>query len=156
MPLVILSDGLTCKVRRLGLFELDGCGREVLGPYRYTLLSAMGVFLEDEYVIPTDPADIPIKPDKPINELTPEEQTQLREYETYVAALSHEKFRIASYEDRVNDIAEYILNSCLDPADRNRIVMQEDWERIYQAAVAEELTAEVIRDTLSNCFQGQL
>lgn len=155
MPTVTLSDGQPCKVRRLGLFELDGCGREILGPYRYTMLSAMGVFLEDEYVIPTDRADIPTDPGKPISELTLEEQDQLRAYETYVAALSHEKFRIASYEDRINDIAGYILNTCLDPADKNRVITQEDWEKIHIAAVIPELTMEGVAACLRDTFYGE-
>lgn len=155
LKVVVLSDGEQCRVRQLGLFELDGKGRDLIGPYKYTMLSVMGVFLEDEYILPTDPADIPVKPDKPVNELTPEEKEELLAYETYLAALAHEKERIKSYEDHVGDVAEYILSACLDPADRNRVVTQEDWEKIHVAAVTEELTAEVIRDTLSNCFQGQ-
>lgn len=151
---IVLSDELPCRVRQLGLFELDGKGREVIGPYRYTMLSATGQFLEDEYVLPTDPADIPIKPDKPLNELTPEEQEELTAFETYQAALLHEQKRVESYEGYVNDIAAYILANCLDPADRNRLQNADDWDRVYSAAVIPQLTEKGVADTLRDTFPG--
>lgn len=151
---VILADGQPCRVRQLGLFELDGKGRDILGPYRYTMLSAVGVFLEDEYVLPTDSADIPVRPDKPVNELTPEEQEELRAYETYLAALAHEKKRIESYEGFVGDVAEYVLYNCLSPEDRNRIIEPEDWDAIYSAALVPQLTLEGLAGCLADTFPG--
>lgn len=151
---ITLSDNQPCKVRQLGLFELDGKGREVLGLYRYTMLSATGQFLEDEYVLPTDPADIPVKPDKPINELTPEEQEELRAFETYQAALLHEQKRVESYEGYVNDIAAYILANCLDPADRNRLQDADDWDRVHNAAVIPQLEMGGLARCLAETFPG--
>lgn len=147
---VILSDGLPCEVRRLGLFELDSKGREILGPYVYTMLSATGQFIEDEYVLPTHPDDIPKPPGNPN---TPEGQEQLRAYETYLAALAHEKKRIESYEGWVSDIAHYILDNCLSLEDRNRI-QEDDWPLVRMAAVVPELTEEGIAQTLRDTFQG--
>lgn len=148
---VILSDGLPIEVRKLGLFELDDKGRDILPPYVYTMLSATGQFIEDEYVMPTDPADIPTMPD---NANTPEGQEQLRAWETYQAAIAHEKKRIESYEGWVSDIAHYVLNNCVRPEDRNRIVEAGDWQRIRLAAVVPELTEEGLAKCLASTFQG--
>ena len=150
MTQVTLSDGLPVEVRQLGLFELDNKGREILGPYVYTMLSATGQFIEDEYVIPTEPDDIPQPPEKPN---TPEGQEQLRAWETYQAAIAHEKKRIESYEGWVSDIAHYILENCVQPEDRNRIIA-DDWKRIRLAAVVPELTESGVADTLKATFPG--
>lgn len=154
---VILSDGLPCKVQQLGLFQLDNVGREVLGPYQYSLLLATGVVVTDTYDIraltytPTPP-DIPaseVKPNSP-------EWYQLQEFETYRAALAYEKVRAESYEGYVNDIAAYILANCVEPDDQKRIISPEDWDKIHLAAVVPELTMEGLADCLAATFQGFL
>ena len=155
MPIVKLSDGLECKVRQLGLFELDGKGRDVLGVYRYTLLLASGQFTEDE-------SDVraltytPTRPDVPIEQIVPNspEWYQLQDFDTYTAALVHEKLRIESYEGYVNDIAQYILTHCLSPDDANRIVTADDWDKVSLAAIVPELTLEEVATCLANTFQG--
>lgn len=153
MLTIILSDGLPCKIRQLGLFELDGKGREVLGVYRYSLLLATGQIVEDDYDIRAL-TYTPTPPDKPANEIAPNspEWYQLQDYETYRAALAHEKLRIASYEGYVNDIAAYILAHCVD--DPNRIVTAEDWNKVYQAALVPALTEEGVAACLRDTFQS--
>lgn len=156
LKVVVLSDGEQCRVRQLGLFELDGKGRDLIGPYKYTMLSVMGVFLEDEYILPTDPADIPVKPDKPVNELTPEEKEELLAYETYLAALAHEQKRLESYEGFVSDVAGYILEHCVNLEDRSRIVEASDWDTIHAAAVIPSLTMEGVAACLRDTFYGEV
>lgn len=155
MPVVTLSDGLPCKVRQLGLFELDNKGREVLGVYRYSLLLATGQIVDDEYDLRALDYT-PTPPDKPANEIIPNspEWFQLQEYETYRAALAHEKLRIESYEGYVEDIAHYVLENCIAPEDRNRIVEQEDWQKVYHAALVPQLTEEGLAQCLRDTFQG--
>ncbi len=155
MPIVTLSDGESCKVRRLGLFELDGIGSEVLGVYRYSLLLASGQIVEDTYDIRAL-TYTPTMPDKPANEIEPNspEWFQLQEFDTYTAALAHEKLRIESYEEYVGDIATYILNNCLSPDDRNRIIEASDWDAVYTVAIVPHLTEEGIAATLRDTFQG--
>lgn len=152
-----LSDGLPCKVRQLGLFELDDKGREVLGVYRYSLLLATGQIVEDEYDIRTLDYT-PTPPDKPANEITHNspEWFQLQDFETYRAALAHEKLRVESYEGYLNDIAQYILENCLAEEDRQRIIEVEDWNKITQAALVPYLTEEGLRECLAQTFQGHL
>lgn len=152
---VVLSDGAPCKVRVLGLFELDGVGREPLGPYRYTVLLATGEVMEDEYDIRAV-KEVPKPPDVAIEDIEEGswEWHQLREYETYQAALAYEKERLASYENYLSDIKDYIVANCLEPDDQRRIVTVEDWEKVQAAAVVPKVTEGAIADTLRNTFQG--
>lgn len=152
---ITLSDNEPCRVRVLGLYELDNKGRAILGPYCYSILMATGQIKEDEYRL--DLLDeIPKKPDKPENEIEPNsyEWYQLREWETYQAALAHESKRYESYEDHNSDIAHYILDNCLEPEDRNRVITPDDWRKVQAAAIVPQLTEEVIADTLRNTFPG--
>lgn len=155
MPVVTLSDGQPCKVRRLGLFELDGCGREVLGPYRYSLLLATGQIVEDTYDLRAL-TYTPTAPDKPANEIEQgsPEWFQLQDFDTYTAALAHEKLRIESYEGFVGDVAQYILTHCLGVDDINRVVEPGDWDTIYTAAIVPQLTESGVASTLKDTFPG--
>lgn len=157
LKIVILSDGLPCKVRQLGLFELDNVGREVLGVYKYTLLLATGQIVEDEYDIRAL-TYTPTAPDIPIEEINPNspEHYQLKEFETYQCALAWEKQRIESYQGYCLDVTQYILEHCLNPEDRQRVITPEDWETVYQASLVPELTMEVLSQVLANVFQGFL
>lgn len=157
MPIVILSDGQPCNVKRLGLFELDGKGREVLGVYRYTILLASGQFTDDEYDVRAL-TYTPTKPDMPIEDIKPNspEWYQLQDFDTYTAALAHEKLRLESYEGFVNDITSYILGHCISDSDRNRIITSDDWNAIYLAALVPELTIEGVANTLEHTFQGYI
>lgn len=152
---VILSDNQPCPVRQLGLFELDGVGRDVPGPYRYSVLMATGQVLEAEYDLRTL-TEIPKPPDKPANEIEPGswEYIQLQEYETYVAALVHERDRVTAYEGWAGDIAGYILEHCLSEEDRRRVVEPADWRKVQEAALVPQLTQEVIERTLRDTFPG--
>ena len=111
---IILSDGLPCEVRRLGLYELDNKGRPITGPYSYSLLLATGQIVEDTYDLRAL-TSIPTPPDMPAEEIRQgsPEWYQLKEYETYIAALAHEKIRVDSYHGYVDDIVAYILTHCL-------------------------------------------
>lgn len=154
---VVLSDGLPCKVRQLGLFEIDGKGRELIGPYRYSILTATGQIIEDEYSL-RDLTETPTAPDTPANEIlqgTPE-WYQLQEFDTYTAALAHEKLRTEAYEGYVSDIAHYILATCLSPDDQPRIIEAEDWDAVYFAALVPQLTEEGLARCLATTFSSEL
>lgn len=153
---ITLSDGLPCKVRVLGLFELNGKG-EILGPYRYSLLLATGQVVEDEYDLRALDY-VPKPPDKPVEEIQQGslDWYELQEYETYLCALAHEKKRIESYHTYVNETVNYILANCVASDDLGRIVMPEDWDRVYQAALVPQLTMEGLRQCLADTFRGFL
>ena len=148
---VILSDGEPCKIRCLGLFELDDKAPDILGPYRYTMLLATGQTVEDEYVLPPTP---PEKPDTDKPEPGSFEYSQLLEYETYQAAIAHEKLRLESAEEHTRQIATYLMTTCLAEVDQIRIITDQDYRKVKQAAIVPQLTEEVLADTLRQTFQG--
>lgn len=153
-PVTLAAGGL-CKVRQLGLFELDNVGREILGIYRYSLLLATGQIVEDEYDLRALDYT-PTPPDVPASDIKQgtDEWYQLEEYQTYLAALAHEKLRVESYEGYVNDITAYILGNCLQAEDRNRLTEPGDWDLVYSAALVPQLTLEGVAACLRDTFYG--
>lgn len=149
---VLLSDKNPCKVRVLGLFELDVIDPP-LGPYSYSLLTATGDVIQDEYVFPPEP---PPKPTTPFEDCQPNsyEFHQWQEYNTHEAATAHEKRRIDDNERYLREINEYILDTCVDGQDTGRIIEPTDWQKIQAAAIVPQLTEGVIADTLRNTFPG--
>lgn len=152
MKTVILSDNEPCEVRQLGLFELDNKAPEVMGAYRYTLILATGQVQEDDYDIYAW-AEPPKKPTGDIQPSTPEWE-QLKEYETYQAALAHEKERLKSFEERIEAIKSYILQTCISDENLQRIVEPEDWQKVYNAALIPQIKEEDIAHCLRETFQG--
>lgn len=148
---VLLSDNEPCKIHCLGLFELDGKAQDILGPYRYQVLMATGQVMEDEYRLPPTP---PEKPEVENPEQGSYEYGQLLEYETYQAAIAHEKLRLESAEDHSREIAAYILANCVSEEDQQRIVTEQDWRKVKEASIVPQLTEEVLADTLRQTFQG--
>lgn len=149
----ILSDSQPCRVRVLGLFELSDVAPEILGPYRYSMLLATGDIVEDEYHFPPKP---PAEPAIPVEDCEPNsyEYSQWQEYNTYQAAIAHEKKRTESYEDYLRSVAAYIFNNCIDDDDQTRVIKPDDWQRVQQAALVPQLSEEVIAQTLRDTFQG--
>jgi hypothetical protein len=79
---------------------------------------------------------------------------QLQDFETYRAALAHEKLRIESYEGYVNDVAHYILEYCVSQEDKVRLVEESDWQKVYLAALVPQLNEEGLSQCLRDTFQG--
>lgn len=149
---VTLSDKNTCQVRVLGLFELDVVGPAIPGPYRYQVLTYTGQVYEAEYPIPDEP---PEKPEDPEPETGSVEWRQLQDYETYLCAVAHEETRAAAVEDWLNNCAAYVVEHCLEPADRARLVEPEDYAAVYAAAVVPRLTMDDIEDALSQVYRAE-
>lgn len=146
---VILSDGDPCEVRKLGLYELDYVALPaIMGPWTYSLMIA-GKPVEVEFDLYAYEAP-PAKPDIPESEIKEKSEAwyDWREYHYYHAALLHEKRRNAATADYLIEIAHYILENCISEADRYRIVNSEDWNAVYTAALVQQLTREVLIDTL--------
>jgi hypothetical protein len=148
---VTLSDGLPCLVRVLGLFELDAIGPDIPGPYRYSILTYSGQVYEAEYPLPEKP------PEKPEGEPPPGtvEWKQQQEYDTYLCALAHEETRAQVVEEWLNNVATYILEHCLSPDDRLRLVDPEDYQAVYAAAPVPKLRLEDIEAALRQTFRAE-
>lgn len=150
---VVLSDGQPCSVRRLGIFELDPIGTDLVGPFRYKFTLANGQEVEEEYDISrisTPPAH-PGVPENEIVERSPQ-WWALLEWQTYKAAVEHERKRLESVTNYVTEVSGYIASSCLSPEDRNRIVDLEDWKLVYDVALVPQLTPDILAETFKKNF----
>lgn len=147
---VILSDGEPCRVRRLGIFELDGVGPALVGPFRYTLKLASGQEVEEEYDIShiTKPPQHPGVPENEIEERSPT-WWALLEWQTYKAAVEHERKRIESINEYVKQVSAYIAENAISDRDRKRIVDDADWQAVYEAALVPQITL----DRLQRAFK---
>jgi hypothetical protein len=152
---VVLSDGQPCIVRRLGIFELDNVTTELVGPFKYKFKLANGQEVEEEYDISrisTPPAH-PGVPENEIVERSPQ-WWALLEWQTYKAAVEHERNRLQSVTSYVEEVSGYIASSCLSREDRDRVVDLSDWKLIYNAALVPQLTPEILAEAFKKHFNA--
>lgn len=153
---ITLSDGKPCQVRRLGIFDMDGVGPELAGPFAYTMTLANGEEIQDYY----DPSQYSNPPQPPefdgeIVEHSPA-WWQLLEWETYKAAIAHEvNERTPSTINYVMEVSAYIVDQVLDREDRKRIVTEEDWVKVVEAALVPPITREVLAEAFRKHFAAQ-
>lgn len=153
---VILSDGEPCEVRRLGIFDLDGEGPALVGPFTYKWTLADGTEVESPYDVHSikNPPKHPGVPESEIEPNTPQ-YFALLEYQTYRAALAHEKKRVDSIAEYVRGVSRFIVDRCVAQADISRIQTPEDWALIYHAAIVPQITIEMVADVFKTTFQAQ-
>lgn len=150
---VILSDDLEFRVPRLGVFELDDLRPKPLGAFTYKMEMA-GKEYDVEYDTTAWPTP-PEKPDIPEHEIKPNTNAyyDLENWKLYQVANRHNQQRIHQEIEYVESVARYILRKC--PDDINRIRTQEDWQKVYNAALVPQLTLEKLADTLEKTYQAQ-
>ncbi len=155
---VWLSDGRHCRVRVLGLFELDSIGPEVPGQYSYEYVDAFGVARTEEYPLRErlEIWGVPEKPDGTEEEAIGNKALydQWVEYKTFEAAIAWESERLKTLEVRLNNIARHITQEALAPADRLRVRTAEDYQVVYQAAALEPMTRAAFEDALTNLLKA--
>jgi len=154
---VILSDGKPCRVRQLGLFDLDGVGPELPGPFTYTYTLLNGREIEEVY--PLEQISIPpVPPDVPSEGLvegTPNWHAMI-EWQTYKAAVVYERFvRQPALSDYIEEVSAYIARQALDSEDIERLYTVEDWDAILEAALVPQLTIELLAQTFMDTFSAQ-
>jgi hypothetical protein len=155
---VTLSDGAECNIRVLGLFELQNevAPEEEPGPFAYSFEVMGGEVVRKTYDA-EDFANPPPKPSIPREEATKENSQPWfawQEWDTYQAALAHQQQQLILAEKYAKDVAAYIMTHCLEEEDRSRIVTEEDWQKVYRAAMIPTVTEEDIEAALSRIFQG--
>lgn len=156
IEVVLPSDNQPISVRRLGLFELD----KVKPPdtRRYTVkITLGGREYEQEYDLSAfDDSDRPRKPDTPLEEAI--ENTQpwydWQEYLRYQAGLLFHHNQLADAWRYLREIRAYILENCIQPEDRARILTAEDWEVVAKAAQVPQLTMVELERTIAYTFQA--
>ena len=159
MPEVTLSDGESLEVRTLGIFELDVVERQHIGPYTYPIELLGDVVKYAEWDLSKyeelgrDPPSKPKKPEHLIEENT-EEWYQLRDFTRYETALWHRQEQNEAAAEFAENVKEYILVNCVPQEDLNRIITEDDWEKVYIAALVPPLTMQLIIDTLRNTYKA--
>jgi hypothetical protein len=149
VPTVTLSDGAPCEVRQLGLYALDVIeGPAVSGPFIYQQEIA-GIFYDAEFDIFAF-EEPPKQPEIPEHEA--EEKSlpwyDWKNYRLYQAGLEHERKRLETTAEYIDRIVAFILDECITEEDRKRLLVEDDWKKIYTAALVEQLTEEKLVDTL--------
>lgn len=156
MPDIIISDGQPLTVRQLGLYELDGVGGETPAPvFYYEMEMATGERVKMPYDIrriETPPA----QPDDPAPAKGSAEWFALVNWQTYEAAKAHYLNYLNALEEKLDAIARYILESCVNRADWPRIKTADDIRKIYAAAVVPHVAMEDIERVCAQSFQGAL
>lgn len=152
VTVIHLSDGEPCDVKRLGIFELDGVGPTLVGPFTYTFTLANGQEVEDTYPLEriTRPPEHPGVPESEIVEGTPSWHALL-DYQTYKMAVAHERPRLKSMIDYVYEVSAYVASAVSDE-DRDRIVTDEDWLKVREAALVPGITPEILADAFRRHF----
>ena len=153
---VILSDGKPCSVRRLGVFDLDGVGPELPGPFRYTYELSNGQLVEDTYDVSarSKPPEHPGVPENEIVERGPQWHALL-EYETYKAGIAYEyNVRLPQTVHYVREMSAFIVDTCLTEDDVSRIVTEDDYALVYEAAVVPQVTMELLAGSFKHTFSA--
>jgi hypothetical protein len=100
-----------------------------------------------------DPPSKPEKPEHLIEEQT-EDWYQLRDWKRYETALWHRKEQNEAAAQFAENVCGYILENCVPREALQRIVTEEDWEKVYVNALIPPLTMELIIMTLRDTYQA--
>jgi len=143
------SDGLSAKVKVLGLYHLDGIGPDLPGPYVYEVKMANGEVYKIEYDLAavTEP---PEKPETPLDDVVENsaEWWAWKEYLTYQAAVAHEKEGLELLREKITAVFQTIWRDAVPEDLRPRIVTEEDWAAVIAHALVKPLRREDIADAL--------
>lgn len=150
------SSGEKIKVKVLPLFGQDHIQPEKeIGPFVYTYRMVTGQSAQAAYDI-TDMKEKPPKPEVPKEEVREKSPAWFAwaEWETYQAAIAHYNEQAHILERFIENRAHHILDECVDVEDREKIITDEDWTAVHDAALVPVVTEEMVADALSNTFQG--
>lgn len=156
MTTIILSDGEPFEAPLLGIFELDSLRPNRLEPFTYKM-EVLGKEYDTIYDMAAWP-DPPQKPDKSESEIVENssEWFALNDWKLYEAAKYHEEQREIQLADFLERVAHYILNHCKENGqDLNRIKLESDWEKVYDAMLVPQLTVEILAETLEKSFRAE-
>ncbi len=151
---ITLSDGEKCQVRRLGIFELDAIQPPDTRPFVYT--EKLG---GNEITRPFDVAAWEKPPAMP----TPEQMAAQPGTVPYYHYFEWSLYWAATYKAKENkedvkryckDVAAYILDTCISPEDKKRIVTADDFRLVWAAALVPQLSLEDLAMSLEYTFRA--
>lgn len=150
---VTLTDGKPLSVRRLGLFELDNVASDKVdpGPFFYPIELAGGAVQEVPYDLQAV-IEPPTRPERNRGEAEYKDQLwfEWQEYDIYQSAKAHERLRLNIARERLQAIAQHIMDTCIESHELDRIETVEDWEIVQIAAIAPHVTMLHIEQALTN------
>lgn len=153
---VILSDGQPCTVRVLGLFELDEVAPDnPPGPFYEKVESVEGKTVSRLYVPPEMPPPEPKEP-RSKAKLDPQLYEEWMDYDLHQEYIQHRRKEATFINNYAQDAKSLILDKCLSPEDRQRIVNEEDWRKIHNAALSSQLTEEDLAAALRDNFPSEI
>jgi hypothetical protein len=153
-PIVVLSDGFPVVVRRLGLYELDKVPYDDPGPFLYPYKTLAGKIIERAYDLSqwTEPPKPPKIPEHECAEDSME-AALWHAYNTYQAAVAHRLKQLKAGDEWVHRVSLYVLKNCVDST---RVIEEEDFVAVYQAAINPEISLEEVESVLDDMFPGLL
>lgn len=150
---VTLSDGESCAVTVLGLFDLDDIGPDIPQDYHYDITLLTGITVSVPY--PLDKLTQP--PPKPKTDPTllvegSVEWEEQREWDTYHAAMLRRAEQVDAREQWTFNAAGFIVRHCLQEDDRRRLVEEDDWSVVYAAALAPKVGLDDLEQALEKTY----
>ena len=151
---ITLSDDRPCVVRRLGIFELDAIQPPDTRPFLYT--ETLG---KNEI---TRPFDITAW-EKPPAPPTPEQMAAKPGTIPYYYYFEWSLYWATTYKAKQNkedvkrycqDVAKYILETCISVDDRSRIVTDGDFRLVWSAALVPQITLDDLAMSLEYTFRA--
>jgi len=152
---ITLSNGDIIPIRKLNLYELSiNVPFDNPGPYQIVLELDGGIQQVIDYDL-TKFTTPPTKPDFPMNqcEANSHDMALWLRYNHYQAALTQAKFQAECTEQHAHDVAQYIIENCVNDDDRDKISIS-DYPALQQAVLCPEVTGKDISDVLSEVFLG--
>lgn len=151
---VTLSDERPCVVRRLGIFELDAIKPPNTRPFLYTETVGGNEI--------TRPFDIAVW-DSPPTPPTPEQMAAAPgtvpyyfyyEWQLYWAAVYKEQENKRDVKRYCQEVANYIMTTCIASDDKSRIVTPEDFRQLWAAALVPQLSLDDLAMSLEYTFRA--
>ena len=151
---ITLSDDRPCVVRRLGIFELDAIQPPDTRPFLYT--EKLG---QNEITRPFDVEAWSEPPTPPTPEQMAAEPGTVPyyyyfEWSLYWAATYKAKQNKEDVKRYCEDVATYILETCISADDRKRIVTDGDYRLVWSAALVPQLSLEDLSLSLEYTFRA--
>ncbi len=144
---ILPSDQKPIEVLVIPLYALENIGPHDIGDFTYKVRTLLGETFEQIYPLASRLENPPPEP-KPDEDDT----WILTERERYQGALAHNQKRHELDEERTLNKARELINRCIKPEDRDRLITLADYDAAYEACMPEEVAGGSIAQILREFF----
>lgn len=144
------DDSKPIKVKVLPLYALENIGPDIPGDYTYAVLAADGQIYSERYPIEER---LKLDPQPPGEDA---DEWERIEWDRLQAALLYYESRGELLRERQLNCARHLLESCLEPEDRGRVISPAGYDVVYLNGLAPEVKMEDIERSLRSFFPGVL